>query len=43
MKFAEDIIIRPIISESSLDGVKNKKYTFEVLQSATKPEIAKAV
>ena len=43
MKFAEDIIIRPIISESSLDGVKNKKYTFEVLPSSTKPEIAKAV
>ena len=43
MKTAHDIIIRPIISESSLDGTKIKKYTFEVLRTATKPEIASAV
>lgn len=43
MKTAHDIIIRPIISEASLDGTKIKKYTFEVLRTATKPEIAKAV
>lgn len=43
MKTAHDIIIRPIISEASLDGTKTKKYTFEVLRTATKPEIAKAV
>ena len=43
MKTAHDIIIRPIISEASLDGTKTKKYTFEVLRNATKPEIASAV
>ena len=43
MKTAHDIIIRPIISEASLDGTKIKKYTFEVLRTATKPEIASAV
>ena len=36
MKTAHDIIIRPIISEASLDGTKTKKYTFEVLRNATK-------
>lgn len=43
MKTAYDIIIRPIISEASLDGTQSKKYTFEVLRTATKPEIAAAV
>lgn len=43
MKTAYDILIRPIISEASLDGTQNKKYTFEVLRTATKPEIAAAV
>ncbi len=43
MKTSYDIIIRPIITEASLEGTKTLKYTFEVLPSATKPEIAKAV
>ena len=43
MKTSYDIIIRPIITEASLEGTKSLKYTFEVLPSATKPEIAKAV
>lgn len=43
MKFAHDIIIRPIITEASLEATKNKRYTFEVLRSATKSEIASAV
>ena len=43
MKTSDDIIIRPIITEASLEGTKSLKYTFEVLPSATKPEIAKAV
>jgi len=37
-----DIIIRPIITEASMAGVQNKKYTFEVARKATKPEIRKA-
>lgn len=43
MKLAADIIRRPVISEKSMDGVANKRYTFEVDKSATKPEIALAV
>ena len=43
MKLAADIIIRPIITEKSMSGVENKRYTFEVMKSATKPEIASAV
>lgn len=39
---AQDIIIRPIISEKSMIGAVDKKYTFEVAKSANKIEIAKA-
>ena len=43
MKFAHDIIIRPVITEASLAATQNLRYTFEVLPEATKSEIAKAV
>ena len=43
MKFAQDIILKPIITEKSMDGIANKRYTFKVAVNATKPEIAKAV
>ena len=43
MKLAQDIIIKPIITEASMDGIADKKYTFQVAADATKPEIAKAV
>ena len=43
MKFAQDIILKPIITEKSMDGVASKRYTFKVAIDATKPEIAKAV
>ena len=43
MKFVEDIIIRPLITEKSMDLISKKKYSFEVAKDATKPEIAKAV
>ena len=43
MKFVQDIIRRPLITERSMDMVSQKKYTFEVAKDATKPEIAKAV
>ena len=39
---AQDIIIRPIITEKSMLGAAEKKYTFEVAKSANKIEIAKA-
>ncbi len=43
MKTAHDIIIRPIITENSMDLLASKAYVFEVSKDATKPEIAKAV
>ncbi len=43
MKFAQDIIIKPIITEKSMDGIASKRYTFKVAIDATKPEIAAAV
>ena len=43
MKSYADIIVRPLITEKSMDGVGNKVYTFEVQKSATKAEVANAV
>lgn len=49
MKFAHDVIRRPIISERSMEttfdkaGNEIKKYTFEVPTTANKVEIKKAV
>ena len=43
MKMIQDIIIKPIITEASMDAIADKKYTFKVAKKATKPEIAKAV
>lgn len=43
MKFAQDIILKPIITEKSMDGIASKRYTFKVAIDATKPEIAAAV
>jgi len=43
MKFAQDIILKPIITENSMDMIADKKYVFKVAKDATKPEIAKAV
>ncbi|TYQ15097.1 UNVERIFIED_CONTAM: large subunit ribosomal protein L23 [Acetivibrio alkalicellulosi] len=43
MKFAEDIIKRPFITEKSNDEIANGKYTFIVDVKATKTEIKHAV
>ena len=43
MKKAQDIILRPVITEASMSGIANKKYTFKVANDANKIEIAKAV
>lgn len=40
---AQDIIIRPVVTEKSMMGMAEKKYTFEVAKSAGKIEIARAV
>ena len=38
-----DIIIAPILSEKSYDGIPSKKYTFKVAVGATKGQIKDAV
>ena len=43
MKSYADIIVRPLITEKSMDGVAEKRYSFEVQKDATKAEIASAV
>ena len=43
MKTAHDIILKPVITEASMQGIANKKYTFQVAEDANKIEIAKAV
>ena len=43
MKKAQDIILRPVITEASMSGIANKKYTFKVANDANKIEIKKAV
>ena len=43
MKTPEQIIIAPVITERSMNGVAGKKYTFRVAKDANKIEIAQAV
>ena len=43
MTSAYDIIIRPIITEQSMEDLDIKKYAFEVAKDANKIEIKKAV
>ena len=43
MKTAYDVVIRPIITEQSMEDLDIKKYAFEVAKDANKIEIAKAV
>ena len=42
-KTVQDIIIRPIITEASMDALADRKYTFKVAKNANKIEIKKAV
>ena len=44
MKFAQDIILKPVITERSMDLIREqRKYTFKVAQDANKIEIKKAI
>ncbi|MCI7767692.1 MAG: 50S ribosomal protein L23 [Oscillospiraceae bacterium] len=43
MMTAQDIVIKPIITEKSMGGLQENKYTFKVAKNANKIEIAKAV
>ncbi len=40
---AQDIIIRPVITERSMEGLQDKKYTFRVAKDANKIMIKNAV
>ena len=39
----QDIILKPIITEKSMDMLPEKRYAFEVAKNATKADIAAAV
>ena len=43
MKTAHDIILKPVITENSMAGIADKKYTYKVATDATKIDIANAV
>ena len=43
MKLAQEIILAPVITEESMMGTADKKYTFKVAKDATKDEIKAAV
>ena len=43
MRMVEDIIIKPVITEASMDMLDAKKYVFKVQSNATKADIAAAV
>ncbi len=42
MKAAQDIILAPVVTERSMTGFAEKKYTFKVANDATKIDIARA-
>ena len=43
MKSPYDVIVKPVITEASMDMLADKKYTFKVATDANKVEIKKAV
>ncbi|MCQ2554457.1 MAG: 50S ribosomal protein L23 [Clostridia bacterium] len=43
MKSAYDVILKPVISEQSMDMAATKKYTFKVASDANRTEVKKAV
>lgn len=42
VRTAQDVILKPIITERSMENVALKKYTFKVAKDSNKIEIAKA-
>lgn len=40
---ARDIILRPVVTEASMAGMDNKRYTFDVDLRATKTQVKNAV
>ena len=43
MRTAYDVIIKPVVTENSMDDAQAKKYTFKVAVDANKTEVKNAV
>ena len=43
MRSVYDVILKPVISEASMDMAAEKKYTFKVARDASKTEVKNAV
>ena len=43
MKNPHDVILRPVLTEASYEGIADKRYVFEVHKSANKTEIKLAL
>jgi len=43
MRSPQDIIIKPLVTEASMDAMVDKKYAFKVDKKATKTEIKNAI
>ena len=43
MKTAYDVILKPVISERSMDDAQNRKYTFKVAVDANKTQVKLAL
>ena len=43
MKTPYDVIIKPVITEKSMDDARERKYTFTVVPSANKTEVKLAL
>lgn len=43
MRNPHDIIIKPLVTEQSMDGMAERKYSFKVARDANKTEIKKAI
>lgn len=43
MRTPHDVILAPVVTENSMQGLALRKYTFKVAKDANKIEIAKAV
>ena len=43
MKTAYDVIVKPVITERSMDDAQERKYTFHVATAANKTQVKKAL
>ncbi|MBQ8150144.1 MAG: 50S ribosomal protein L23 [Clostridia bacterium] len=43
MKNVYDVILRPVLTEASYEGIEDKRYVFEVAKTANRTEIKQAL